>query len=203
MNEVSIIGAGGVGRSLAMILNDYSNRGLETFDRLGITWWDPEPLEIENRWTQGFSYDACITMQDKVAALRDEFTHIKNADYKPEALNSDNLGQLRGTVIIACDNLETRKLLYDYCFTRNQYFIDIRVNGRQLAVYTKDMGESEAMKLFENISSDDSTPTSCLYQHEKDNYILHATPMIAAGIGIQFMVNNFRGLTNEYLELSL
>ena len=124
MNEVSIIGAGGVGRSLAMILNDYSNRGLETFDRLCITWWDPEPLEIENRWTQGFSYDACITMQDKVEALRDEFTHIKNADYKPEALNSDNLGQLRGTVIIACDNLETRKLLYDYCFTRNQYFID-------------------------------------------------------------------------------
>lgn len=201
-NIIIIIGAGGIGRSLAFLFNEYAKRDLPEFKSVNYFWFDDDEVEDENIWTQGFQPEEATNCAYKVDALRREFkwltmypiseryTNFNSAMRKIESLTS--CSYIKVWVFLACDNLETRKQVYTECLKDNRFsFIDMRVNGRTMMVADSSCSKKELMETLEG--GDNSAPTSCLYKWEKENHIINTTPMIASAIGIQYWLGQVRG----------
>jgi hypothetical protein len=197
--SVAVVGAGGIGRSLALVANEYSRRGLPYISNMRWTWFDNDEVEPENCWTQGFSTEAAQQCLDKVAALAGEFKVLKTV---PKCERIESGTQLSGfdVVFIACDNLPTRKMIYQHCFHSGQYFVDMRVNGVGMFVCDSMCNREELAQSLE-AGTGEQAPTSCLFKFEKERRIIHITPMIAASIGFQYYLNHSRGELNEIMDM--
>ena len=211
MKNIVIIGAGGIGRSLAFYLNDLSRRNLPYFKEIIFNWYDDDEISEENVWTQGFRYEDYLTCMNKVASLKSEMKNIKIVPFEKRFSVKNDFFSFQGkqpdVIMIACDNLETRKEIYEACFEYKTHFIDMRVNGKQLFVADSKCNRKELEEsLIPSTTDNDNSPTSCLYKWEKENKILRSTPMVAASIGVGFLLDYlFEGdkLESEILTLSL
>lgn len=208
IKNITVVGAGGIGRSLALYLNDLSYRDIPYLKNIVFHWYDDDDISEENLWTQGFKYEAYVRCDTKVVALKDEMKNLKIVANEKKFNVKENFfidGNMPDAIMIACDNLETRKEIYEYCFTMKAYFIDMRVNGKQLFVADSNCNRKE---LEESLipSATDNAPTSCLYKWEKENKILRATPMVAASAGVSFLLDHLiegDKLESEILTISL
>jgi molybdopterin/thiamine biosynthesis adenylyltransferase len=198
-NKIVVIGAGGIGRSLALVANEMAKRNLPYIPTL-FSWYDPDEVEDSNCWSQGFDILYSVQCLHKVCTLSTDFPNLY-IDPHCELLTESNIKEAFSNayaVFIACDNLETRSLIYHYCFEHGIYFVDMRVNSTTIMVSDS---LADRNLLEESLKpGSEAGPTSCLFQYEKDMKRIHTTPMIAANIGYQMLLNHMRGNVNELFE---
>lgn len=198
-----IIGAGGLGRSIALTLSEYIRRELPVFEDCDFTFLDHDEVEDENVWTQGYGVNAANLIQQKTEALEEEFSCplISGIDLRVES-KTDLERFNPDCVICAVDNLETRRIAYQYCKEKERKFIDGRVNGRTIMVYDDTCPDIEEF-LAPPPEGAEETPESCLFQWEKEARIVHTTPLVVAGVIVQFFMNWRRGEPNVLFEAAL
>lgn len=200
MKKVLIVGAGGIGRSLSVILNDFVKRGLPYFVDTQFVFCDADEVEVENVWTQGFSPTDAQSCLPKTIAI---FKACRSANIVGKVERVEKESQLDGyeAIFIAVDNLETRRFIYEYCFSHDIYFVDMRVNGTNYMVLDSKMNREELRESV--VSTGEAGPTSCLFKWEKEQGIVHAVPFIAASTGLQFYLNNLRKQENLLIDAAL
>jgi len=106
-------------------------------------------------------------------------------------------------VICAVDNKDFRELLYKY-MDKNQdkYWIDMRAEGRVVAIFTKHE-KNPLDKLLKTLAKGPSESASCQLSYELDAGIIQQGNVIAAMIGSQFFLNFIRGDENppEFIHM--
>jgi molybdopterin/thiamine biosynthesis adenylyltransferase len=202
MTRCLIVGAGGIGRALSVILSDLIKRQIGYINEHQFVFCDDDEVEEQNVWTQGFSTQDAMTCAAKVKAIQTA-CRTPNIIGKPERVTKPE--QLKGydAIFIACDNLETRKFIYEECFSKGIYFVDGRVNGTSYMVLDSNMPREELLESVQ--SAGESGPTSCLFKWEKEHGIIHTTPFIVASSMIQMWLNQIRGhgSTNVMVDASM
>lgn len=185
-NKVLIIGAGGIGSFFIdhlynAIMNDQIPIDIE-FEIV-----DNDTVELKNIRYQNFKANDVLKNKAKVMSKRYEFVGY---DRKIES-EKDLEGY--DAVIIAVDNSKARKLVYDYCYSNNKWFLDMRAEGRQIAVLTSDLDKKEAQGTLPKQVNDNGG--SCQLKYEFDKGIIQYGNVIVSSMGIQTILNKLRGET--------
>lgn len=143
-SRIMIVGAGGIGSWTTLAL---LKMGCEN-----VTVIDFDEIEIHNAGSQLYgSWDAGKT---KVQALKDRLASI--VDLHPTGIidqvtESNVLGVLAGEqiVISAVDSIEIRKLLFNALKGTEKRFIDGRMAGNAIEIYSIPMNDPEKVALYE------------------------------------------------------
>jgi len=93
--------------------------------------------------------------------------------------------------IIAVDNSKTRRLIYEYCYNKKKFFLDLRAEGRQIAIITSDLPKAEAL---DSLPKQEIQNGSCQlkYEFEEKKWIQQGNIVVAA-FGSQVLLNKLRG----------
>lgn len=188
MKKILIIGCGGIGGYVArevnrLILNDQIN-----LNDIDIVVADNDIVELKNIKYQNFTKADLFKNKAKVIGERYCFMD------KSERINDQS--ELTGydLIVIAVDNSQTRKMVFDYCYANDKEFIDLRAEGRAFAFFTKAKGHQELLNtLGANISNEGS---SCQLQYELENGIIQNGNVVVATMGSQLILNWLRGEQN-------
>ena len=186
---------------IALVAEEYSRRNLPAFSDLRWHWFDDDDVETENVWTQGFKAEDADLCSKKVDTLIADFPRLPIVDASPTRIETEaQIMKLKPwAVMIACDNLPTRRMVYEVCNKHGVYFVDGRVNGNNIMVLDPSVPLAERAELLEGGADD--APTSCLYKWEKEQRIVHTTPLVTASIMIQFMLNYLRKEHNTMVDM--
>ncbi len=181
MKNMLLIGVGGIGGFVAKHLNRLvlaDQIKLENFD---VTVADDDVVERKNIRYQNFTAEDIF--KKKADVIGDRYCFRK----KVGKIKTEN--DLKGydLIIIAVDNSATRKMVFDYCYKNDVYFIDTRAEGRAIAYFTKDCEKEKLLNtLGTNISEEG---TSCQLKHDLDNGIIQNGNVIIASICSQLVLN--------------
>ena len=96
--------------------------------------------------------------------------------------------------IICVDNAEARKLITDYCYKSNKYFIDLRSEGRATCCFTSETSKEDYNK---TIDINDKESKSCQLAFELEDNIIQEGNKIVAMIGSQLLLNYLRDEKNK------
>lgn len=153
---ITIVGAGAIGSFVALAL---AKCGFHS-----MTVLDPDTIEEHNISNQ--FYPLGNIGENKVTALRSMLRQFEDIDIvtHPDIYRGIE-GGLKGIVISAVDNMATRKQLYEEC-RRNpnvKAYIDGRMGGNQLEVYTVEPKNAQSKKYYKSIlwSDDEASETRC------------------------------------------
>lgn len=188
MKKILIIGCGGIGGYVArevnrLILNDQID-----INNVDIVVADNDIVELKNIKYQNFTKADLFKNKAKVIGERYCFMD------KQERINDSQELQGYDLIVIAVDNSQTRKMVFDYCYNNDGDFIDLRAEGRAFAFFTKGKGHQEILKtLGANISNEGS---SCQLQYELQNGIIQNGNVVVATMGSQLILNWLRGEQN-------
>jgi molybdopterin/thiamine biosynthesis adenylyltransferase len=188
MRKILIIGCGGIGGYVArevnrLILNDQID-----IDDVEFSVVDNDIVELKNIKYQNFTKSDLFKNKAKVIGERycfmDKQKRINTAD------------ELKGfdLIVIAVDNSQTRKMVFDYCYNSNADFIDLRAEGRAFAFFTKGKGHAELLQTLGQTISDEGS--SCQLKYELEAGIIQNGNVVVATIGSQLILNWLRGENN-------
>jgi len=180
-NKILVVGCGGIGSYLARELNRLILNEQIDLSQVEITLADFDKVELKNIKYQNFTTDVsskyCLNC-------------IEKAITSEEQLKEYNF-------IISCvDNAKARKLIIDYCFKENKYFIDLRAESRAIAIFTK----TDKMKkedILRTIDLKNKKSMSCQLSYELENNIIQNGNLIVASICSQLVLNKLRGEKNQ------
>jgi molybdopterin/thiamine biosynthesis adenylyltransferase len=152
---ITVIGAGGIGSFTVLALAKCGFKHIAVYD--------DDKVEEHNLASQYYR-DMDIGM-DKVEALYEivkSFTNI-SIGAVPSRWTRSNI--LDGIVILAVDNMETRKEIYEHMINNTSVIavVDGRMGGNQLEVYTYKRDDREDRKRYKSVLWDDSqtSPLPC------------------------------------------
>lgn len=188
MKKILIIGCGGIGGYVAreinrLILNDQID--INDFE---VYVADNDIVELKNIKYQNFTKTDLFKNKAQVIGERYCFTDKQGRINEPEELRGYDL------IVIAVDNSQTRKMVFDYCYNNDTEFIDLRAEGRAFAFFTKGKGHNELLNtLGATISNEGS---SCQLQYELEAGIIQNGNVIVGSIGSQLILNWTRGEPN-------
>jgi len=136
---VSIIGAGGIGSWTALCL---SKMGINN-----IMLIDPDVVEPQNVGCQLYSKEDIG--QPKVDALAATLNVASATRFVPQQKKYNSMSP-RGILIAAVDNMETRRQIFHSCKEQPEVplFIDCRIGGELLLLYTVPPGNEEACRKY-------------------------------------------------------
>jgi len=189
MKRVLVVGAGGIGSWLAEHLYNLDTHG-QFSDNVSFTFADDDTVENKNLYYQNFF------MED----IMDEKSESLSARYGFGSITSriESEDQLNGYEGIVCcvDNSKFRKLLFNYVDKNEDvYWMDMRSEGRDIAVFTKNKKNTLEVML-KTLPKDDVEDGSCQRQWEFENNIIQFGNRIVSSIGAQYLLNWVRGDKN-------
>jgi molybdopterin/thiamine biosynthesis adenylyltransferase len=115
MNEISIVGLGGIGSILSNTISKFINSKVDDNKRVTINLIDGDDYEVKNLDRQEF-FRYGNKAESKANELRDKFSNISFRDY-PQFVDEENISKIikeDDLVFLAVDNHKTRKLVSDY-----------------------------------------------------------------------------------------
>jgi len=186
--KILIVGCGGIGSFLARELNRLILNGQIT-EKTEITLADFDIVELKNIKYQNFTTNDLN--RNKAEKLGDKylFDYIKTEIKTEKELEPYNF-------IVSCvDNVETRKLFLNDCSKTGKYFIDLRAEGRAIAIFTK-TDTSNKEELLKTLTGDGKSH-SCQLDYELEQGIIQNGNVITALIGSQLILNKLREEKNN------
>lgn len=188
MKKILVVGCGGIGSFVVRDLNRLVLNGQIDIDDFSVSITDMDAVELKNIKYQLFEKTDIFKNKAEVLGERYCFHYKKERIKSAEQLKDYDL------IVVAVDNSATRKLIYDYCFSSNKYFIDLRSEGRSFAFFTKEIAQAELQKFLKGEISEEGN--SCQLKHELDQGIIQNGNVIVAAIGSQLILNWTRGIQN-------
>lgn len=188
-----VIGAGGIGSWFCNEIFDDIVKNQIDLKSIAFTIADSDIVDIKVRRYQDFSNEDLGKNKAEIISKRHGFNCIQKRIETEEQLKDFN-------IIICCvDNVKTRKLVFEHCFKKDKYFIDLRAEGRNSGYYTKD--NNELNKLLKTLPDDD-TDGSCQLQRDLDKGIIQKCNKVVALKGSQLLLNHLRDIKNlpEHIE---
>lgn len=182
--NILVVGCGGIGSYLIQEVENLSRQGQINSE---ITISDFDIVELKNIKYQNFKNSDIG--KEKAVVLGDRYLFNSVRKIK----NEDDLEEYE-LFIICVDNAETRKLITDYCYKTNKYFIDLRSEGRALAVFTSEISKKDYNK---TIDLNDKESKSCQLAFELEDNIIQEGNKIVAMIGSQLLLNYLREELNQ------
>jgi saccharopine dehydrogenase-like NADP-dependent oxidoreductase len=175
-----LIGCGGIGSNLVAYINKaYENNQIPLDVEMHIA--DFDTVELKNI-RNGQNFNENDLLLNKAKALKRRYDYIARAI--PNKITKANLKGY-DLIVLAADNFMIRKEVMEYCYEHKKFFIDIRASDRKVfAMYKGNRLQDDLATL----DMTDATSGSC----QKDTNKLQYGYLIAAGIGIQFLVNYLR-----------
>jgi molybdopterin/thiamine biosynthesis adenylyltransferase len=188
MINVLVIGCGGIGSFFLREAYDLYMNEVKGTDNLNVMMVDDDEVEEKNIKYQNFEMEEIG--QKKAMALNNRYGfsyETKLISKKKDLLGFD-------IIILAVDNSQTRKLVYEYCEENNIYFIDMRSTGRGVAFYTKH--KKNNLKTLNATLDEEAVSTSCQVTHELNDGKIQLGNRIIANIGAQLLLNYLRDEPN-------
>lgn len=187
--EILIVGCGGIGSFVIKELSRLVLNEQIDLNKTNITIADFDIVELKNIKYQNFKIDDLG--KNKAKVLSDKYLFI-HTEEKIETI--EQLGQYN--FIICCvDNAEARKLIFEYCFEKDKYFIDMRAEGRAIAIFTK--GNQTKEEMLKTLNFDKKESSSCQLGFELENNIIQQGNVIVSSIGSQLILNKLRKEDNK------
>lgn len=189
MKTLLIVGAGGIGSWLAG--NLYESKIHGQLDDLDITIADPDTVDQKNIGYQNFTMTDLLDNKAEVLANR-YFMHAI-----PKKITDSKILDKYDCIVSAVDNSIFRRTLFDYSFTTKgqfKYWIDLRSEGRTVAIFTKAKQSKEILNA--TLPAQDVDNGSCQLSFELDKGIIQRGNKIVAAIGEQTILNWYRGEPN-------
>ena len=187
--KILIIGCGGIGSFLAREINRLILNEQIDLNQTEITIADFDLIELKNIKYQNFTIDDLNKNKAQVLSNRYSLHFLTEKITKESQLEPFDF-------IISCvDNAESRKLIINYCFKSNKYFIDLRAEGRAIAIFTK-TENSNKEEMLKTIGTSKQS-ASCQLAYELENNIIQNGNLIVATIGSQLILNKLRGEKNQ------
>lgn len=181
--RVLIVGVGGIGSYLCRELYRLILKDQIDIDKVDITVADNDTVEEKNIKYQNFTKEEIFSKKSKVIADRYSFNELTERITKEEQLKPYEV------IILAVDNSATRKLVYDYCYANDIYFIDLRSEGRGVAFFTREADKKDVAKMLGKISEENN---SCQLKSDLENGIIQNGNLIIGTIGSQLLLNYLR-----------
>lgn len=161
--KILIVGAGSVGSYVALTLAKMgiSDLTVVDFDKV-------EPHNLPNQF-----YKTTDIGRPKVEALKDiikEFTNTEITAINDRIENYLTKDKIFDIVILAVDNMKTRKQIFEKYAKHNiyvKYLIDIRTSAENFRIYTIQPVEPEDAKFYESelYSDDEASELPCTAQN--------------------------------------
>jgi len=161
--KILIVGAGSVGSYVALTLAKMgiSDLTVVDFDKV-------EPHNLPNQF-----YKTTDIGRPKVEALKDiikEFTNTEITAINDKIENYLTKDKIFDIVILAVDNMKTRKQIFEKYAKHNiyvKYLIDIRTSAENFRIYTIQPVEPEDVKFYESemYSDDEASELPCTAQN--------------------------------------
>lgn len=147
----SIIGVGGIGSATTLVLAKMGARHISIYD--------DDVLEEHNISNQTYPHDA--VGKPKVEAMAEMIKYMEGFDIEP--FNSRYYGCSSDIVICGVDSMESRKEIFESLSSSNRYYIDARMGGEQMLVYSIDLHDPKDVAFYKTTlhSDDDAQPIPC------------------------------------------
>ncbi len=189
-SKILIIGCGGIGSYTIRELNRLVLNEQIDLNKVEITLVDNDFVEMKNIKYQNFTTDDLNKNKAEVLSKKYCF------DYSTEEITKEE--QLKPFDFIVCcvDNVKARKLVFEHCFKENKYFIDLRAEGRAIAVFTK-TEKTTKEELFKTLDLTNDKSSSCQLKYELENNIIQLGNVIVSAIASQLILNHLRGEKNK------
>ncbi len=191
-----IIGVGGIGSWLIEeIAKAVNQEQIELENEFYIA--DDDMVEINQITYQNFTTKEIAESKAKVLAKR--FKDI--ALIYPITKRIMTEKQLEGYNLIICcaDNTIVRELVFRYCHKNNIDFIDLRAEGRYVMAMPKGTLEGD----LSTLDLEDRASGSCQKESDLRKGWIQKGNKIIAMIGIQMLLNYFRGERNSKMLLRI
>lgn len=183
MKEILIVGAGGIGSYAVEYIYKLIMNG--QMANLSFTIVDDDIVEEKNVKYQNYRKEDILKSKVKVLDKRYKmFGENKRIETEKDLERYD-------AFIIAVDNSKTRRLIYEYCYNKKKFFLDLRAEGRQIAIITSDLPKAEAL---DSLPKQEIQNGSCQlkYEFEEKKWIQQGNIVVAA-FGSQVLLNKLRG----------
>lgn len=188
-HEILIVGCGGIGSFVIKELNRLVLNEQISLDIANITIADFDIVELKNIKYQNFKVEDLGKNKAKVLSDKYFFNSIEEKIKTIEQLNPYDF------IICCVDNAEARKLIFEYCFDNDKYFIDMRAEGRAIAIFTK--VNQTKKEMMNTLNFDKKESSSCQLGFELENNIIQQGNVIVASIGSQLVLNKLRKEDNK------
>jgi len=141
VKKIAVVGCGGINSWFIKHLKEI----VDLFDKkemIYVKLFDMDEVEEKNllRGNQNFEVEDLMLQKAEQLAKRYNF------DFENILITPENIGKQLDNfddIILGVDNHKTRRLLYEYCLSKEKYLLDMRAQGTQIAFYvldsTKDM----------------------------------------------------------------
>lgn len=186
IKNILVIGCGGIGSYLIRELDRLLKNG--QLGEVDVTICDMDKVEPKNVKYQNFTIEDVNGNKAKVLGTRYLFNYSNKQITEFSQLKDYDL------FLICVDNAKTRKLIFEYCFENDKYFIDLRAESRAVAVFTKDRSDLDT--LIKSLGDSDKS-TSCQLAYELESDTIQNGNIIVASIGSQLLLNKLRGEENK------
>ncbi len=187
--EILIVGAGGIGSFVVKELNRLVLNEQIDLEKVNITIADFDLVELKNIKYQNFTTEDLGKNKAEVLGEKYFFNFNEEKIKTIEQLETYNF------IICCVDNAEARKLIFEYCFEKDKYFIDMRAEGRAVAIFTK--GNQTKEEMMKTLNFDKKESSSCQLGFELENNIIQQGNVIVASIGSQLILNRLRKEENK------
>lgn len=187
--NVMVAGAGG-NNSWFVKLADEMLRKDQIPETVEFTIYDGDDIEKKNLLYQ--DYELKEVTENKAAVLAKRYAMMAKQKYIKDPKEFDAYD----VVISGVDNRDFREMLFKYMDKHpEKYWIDLRAEGRVVAIYTKHRLNTLDVML-KTLPAKGAKSTSCQLAYELDNGIIQLGNRIAAVIGAQYLLNYVRGEEN-------
>lgn len=189
MQNVLVIGAGGIGSFFIETIMELKNNFVKGLEDVDFTVSDNDEVEEKNILYQNFTDDDIL--ENKAEVLSNRYERLVSHNRKIE---TDDELKSYDIIVIAADNNDVRKLVFQHCYDNNKYFLDLRSEGRGITL----MSPKKTLDEMFNTLGDLEGSTSCQLQHELDDRKIQLGNRIVAQMGAQALLNHLRGDNSKY-----
>lgn len=180
--KILVCGAGGIGSFLVPLISKallYNQLGND----VEVVIADNDSVEPKNLSYQNFSEEDLLQNKAEVLGKRYTLGYINKKITKTEELEGYDV------IILAVDNSQIRKMVYNYCKNNKTFWIDARSIDRNVAIFSKsDRNTPDAMEEFTKDVKDMSCQFSKNIKEKKINY----GHIVASSIAFQILINYVR-----------
>ena len=184
-----IVGCGGIGSYFIEHLQKAMLNNQIPIKTTEIQIVDNDTVEMKNILYQNFTDKDVLKNKAEVLGDRYDFYGVNKRIETEEDLKGFDM------FIICADNAKVRKLIYNHCYSdETKSFIDLRAEGRQIAVITSELGQDEALSTLPKQTNDKNGSCQIKYEFEELKWIQYGNVIVAA-MGLQTLVNKVRNET--------
>jgi molybdopterin/thiamine biosynthesis adenylyltransferase len=180
--KIAVVGLNGIGSYFVKGLSELIKKDISGLDRInvmGIDLFDFDTIEEKNFSYTIYDIEHLGRNKAEVLAEMTGYKAIAEKIERPEQLAGYDL------VILAVDNNEVRRLVYD----TGVKILDLRAKGTGIMAYLTQKDDPEYLEL----TKDTGEKGGCQYDRDIEDKTIELGNRIVAEIGLQYLVDYLRG----------